>query len=38
MGLEVVSHIFDAATDTHCFVLKDEPREVRISYFFIFSR
>eukprot|EP00903_Cladosiphon_okamuranus_P018197 g16740.t1 len=26
MGLEVVSHIFDSASDTHCFVLKDEPR------------
>lgn len=29
MGLEVVSHITDTARDTHCFVLKDEPRAVR---------
>lgn len=29
MGLEVVSHISDPASDTHCFVLKDQPRAVR---------
>ena len=29
MGLELVSHISDPASDTHCFVLKDQPRAVR---------
>lgn len=28
VGFELVAHIFNVEHDTHCFVLKDEPRAV----------
>lgn len=29
VGFELIAHIFNAEHDTHCFVLKDQPRAVR---------
>lgn len=28
VGFELLEHIFNAEHDTHCFILKDEPRAV----------
>lgn len=30
VGFELIAHIFNAQHDTHCFVLQDKPRAVRV--------